>query len=136
MTCPSLTELLKSAPSFEIVPDTSEPTCTVTTALIAPVAVTVASTEPRSMRAVRKVTGGTVFARRHAQAPPASTAAPTNTIVTLERRFDEAILFRGKPIRRPLASQDLRHGRADFVRLSRRSTGAKGHASGRNATAL
>ena len=33
MICPSLTWLLKSAPSFWMMPETCEPTCTVTTAL-------------------------------------------------------------------------------------------------------
>ena len=67
MICPSLTWLLKSAPSFAIAPETCEPTCTVTTALSAPVAVTVASTDPRSTRAVRKVTGVVMLARRQAR---------------------------------------------------------------------
>ena len=71
MICPSLTWLLKSAPSFEMSPETCDPTCTVTTAFSAPVAVTVASTAPRSTFAVRKVTGASRSARLQAQTPPA-----------------------------------------------------------------
>ena len=44
---------LKSAESFQIVPETCDPTCTVVTALIVPVASTTCLISPRSVAAVK-----------------------------------------------------------------------------------
>src|SRR5216684_3570010 len=52
-TSPLCTRELKSTLSFAIVPDTCEPTCTVMTALIVPVASTTSSISPRSTLAVK-----------------------------------------------------------------------------------
>ena len=67
MICPSLTSLLKSAPSFWMMPETCEPTSTVTTALSWPVAVTVCSMVPRSTAATLKVTSSLLDERRKAK---------------------------------------------------------------------
>ena len=63
---PFLTWVLKSALSFAIVPETCDPTCTVTTALSAPVAVTVS---PEAARGPSAIAAG-------ATAPNASMAKP------------------------------------------------------------
>ena len=67
MICPSFTWLLKSAPSFWMIPETCEPTSTVTTALSCPVAVTVCSMVPRSTLATLKVTSVLLADRRRAK---------------------------------------------------------------------
>src|SRR6185369_17141276 len=100
MTCPSLTWLLKSAPSFWMVPETCDPTCTVTTAFRAPVAVTVDSTVPLSRRTVRKVAGAVDREARHAQTPPAASTATTTKPFDIP--FDRAI--RGQQSSRPGAN--------------------------------
>ena len=52
MTWPFLTIELKSAPSYEMLPDTWLPTCTVVTAWSVPVAPTVSTMSPRVIGAV------------------------------------------------------------------------------------
>src|SRR5205823_3432910 len=80
--------------------ETCDPTCTVTTAFSAPVAVTVDSTVPWSSRTVRNVAGAVDRDARQAQTPPA--ASTTRASKPFDMPFDRAI--RGEQRSRPGAN--------------------------------
>src|SRR5260370_9023094 len=68
-------------------PDTCAPTCTVTSGDSVPVAVTRATTRPRSTAAVVNLGGLGALARAYQTAPPAITASTSPAMIHGRRRF-------------------------------------------------
>ncbi len=82
MTSPLRTRELKSTLSLAMLPETWDPTCTVTTALMVPVASTTSWIAPRSTSAVKYC----AWARPCARRTTSRTATATRPATTIHRR--------------------------------------------------